>query len=404
MNKHMQKGFTIFELLVALGIFGILMTLVIQFQVRGNQISTQLGVESEQIEDIRNAAAIITDEVQRAYYVFPPCGVYSSNPNSIPILKSCDITTAFPTGYQPTKMNVNFSKFNFGSGNTVYNPLALITGVSGIWEVGSANNPPILAMIVAPRESDPANITCGGTRPSGEKARACYQFVAYFPVKREYVSVGLKGNPSTYPAYAEKLDDVAAWRNQWVLMEYRENLDDYIGAQTGQTVAGVGTGLSFPVVNWGNANCGVGYICSNGSTSEPTPDPRTSVQLSSNALPAISRGNIIATELASFVSRMNSTVAVIGGISSNILLDNVEPNQFKIDFPALSAASPLPTICVTVPTDSSCFQGYNSVDERGVTEVRISLQGSRILDSSGAKVLIPTKPLQTYATLRNLPQ
>jgi prepilin-type N-terminal cleavage/methylation domain-containing protein len=400
MNKHMQKGFTIFELLVALGIFGVLMTLVIQFQVRGNQISTQIGVESEQIEDIRNAAAIITDEVQRAYYVFPPCGIYSSNPNSIPVLKACG--TVFTGGYQPTKMNVSFSKFNLGSGPTVYNPLAANAGISGIWEVGSASNPTILAMIVAPRESDPANITCGN-RPPGEKARACYQFIAYFPVKREYVTRGLNGNSITS---SERFDDVSNWRNQWVLMEYRENLDesDDVAALTGQTVPGVGIGLSFPAVRWSNANCGVAFVCDSPSTKEPTPDPRTSIQTSVNALPAISRGNVIATELASFVSRMDSTVAVVGGGQSNILLDNVEPNQFKIDFPALSAASPLPTICVTVPTDSSCFQGYNSVDERGVTEVRISLQGSRILDSSGAKVLIPTKPLQTYATLRNLPQ
>ena len=118
-------------------------------------------------------------------------------------------------------MNVSFSKFELGSGNTVYNPLALTAGVSGSWEVGSTSNPPILAMIVAPRAPDPANIGCGNRPPLTEQPYACYQFVAYFPVKREYVTNGLKGN--TTPS-SEKFDDVATWRSQWVLMEYRKPL------------------------------------------------------------------------------------------------------------------------------------------------------------------------------------
>jgi prepilin-type N-terminal cleavage/methylation domain-containing protein len=146
-----QKGFTLIEVLVSLGIFGVITVLVLSLQANSSQTTRLIVSQSKVQEELRFAAAIIADEVQRAIYVFPPCGIYSSGQPST--AATCDVSTPFPSDYVSSKMNVRFSQFVLGgnSGDFTRKP-GVAAGSSGAstWEVGKATAP-ILAMITAPK-------------------------------------------------------------------------------------------------------------------------------------------------------------------------------------------------------------------------------------------------------------
>ncbi|MEY4529318.1 MAG: hypothetical protein RLZZ156_39 [Deinococcota bacterium] len=362
---HMtKKGFTMVEVMISLGVFSLVMIGALTLQRDSTQISRTLVSTTSLQEEMRNAAAIITDEVQRALYVFPPCGIKDSSANTF-TLQTCP-TSAFPTWYSTTATNISFtfSRFTLGaSGVTKQRP----DNSSTTWDVGLATAP-MLAMIVAPRR--PGQGACDGTGGSAEKAISCYQFVAYYPVRRSAV---------TATGSADKLDSDSDNNNQWVLMEYRENLDDIIPSRS-NTVTGISP-FTTPTVRWDEVGCDSPlYSCELGSP--PRPDPDSTAQKLNSALPALSRSGADAVTIASFVSRMYDTRTQIngnGGASANILMVGILPGTgFALEYPAAS------------------------IDSRGATEVRIRLQAQ--IFRGGTEFRVPRdKPLEIYASPRNLP-
>ena len=371
--KKASSGFTLFEIIIAMAIFSILSLGIFQFIGNTQQVSETISLSTTTQEDLRDAAAIMSDEIQRAYYIFPPCGVYSSVGVGSAAKQACG--TVFPTtGYVLGQLNVNYSKFTLAaSGTTTLRPDST---TSRTWEVGNSDDAPILALIVAPRNPE---LSC---TVSTDREKACYYFVAYYPVLRSNVSK----TSSTDTTHPEWLDYSPSNKDQWVLMEYREQINDsllagsYPSYLTNITVPGYGT-VSFPGIAWDYVGCVSGVTCASGSAiplTPPSADPKSAVQAQEGNIPALYKGTSDSGALARFTARMNLTSTKIGGGSGNILAGNIEPKTgFKIDY----ANSP--------------------IDERGVTEVRIRLQmgvyqGSR-------KTLYPATPLEIYATPRNLP-
>jgi prepilin-type N-terminal cleavage/methylation domain-containing protein len=353
-----RKGFTLIEILVSLGIFGVIMVLVLSLQANSSQTTRLIVSQSKVQEELRYAAAIIADEVQRAIYVFPPCGIYSSGQPST--VATCDLDAPFPSDYVPNKMNVRFSKFVLGgnSGDFTRKPGASAgsTGAS-TWEVGS-NTAPILAMITAPK-----NIS--GSCSSGS-SDSCYQFVAYYPVLRSQVSRQAGSLTSS-----ERLDPDFGNKDRWVIMEYRLSLGKGASPDIpALTVAVPGVGnINVPAISWSEV----------GESDGPQADP---LQQTIDSIPSITANTSVSFTLAAFNSRMNSTVQNIsnracGGNCASILIPNITPvTGFQIEFP------------------------NGAIDERGVTEVRLKLQGSYF--SSGVETKVPPSPIETFASPRNI--
>jgi prepilin-type N-terminal cleavage/methylation domain-containing protein len=409
MKRTTQQGFTILELVISMAIFGVIVLAISQIFASSTKITTFVTNQTVLQQELRNAGNIIVDELQRAIYVYPPCGVYSSAAD--PDLKAGCLAKDFPAlaaSQDITKMYVGFSLLDiFSTGTRGQKPDGKYN-----WLVGDADYP-ILAMISAP--SKPW-LPCSKT---GEKG-GCYAFVAYFAVKRKQVT---RGTDTT--ASYEKFDANSNNENQWVIMEYRRNLDEYINYWKyddikDAAVLGVGTfstdtttkvttlntlnigNLSIPGIRWSDVGCDVdrtststvqywvqdtdstNWSCELDSASKkyvsPTPDPSSANQLSINSIPAIAKGESSPNLLAIFAAKMTATTLWVKTNSAKgtakILVDNIEPKQFKVDYPA------------------------GSVDFRGATEVRLTLQGG--LSSGGTKVLFPATPLEFFASPRNI--
>jgi prepilin-type N-terminal cleavage/methylation domain-containing protein len=396
--KKLNQGFTLFEIIVAMTIFSILSLGIFQFIGNTEQVSNTISLATTTQEDLRDAAAIITDEVQRAYYVFPPCGAYSVKNFTA---YSCD--TASPTNpfdssiYVPGKLNITFSRFTLASsGGTTLRPNSTSdTSKIWTWEVGKTSAAPILAMIVAPR--DPT-ISCTSASTS-DKQKACYYFVAYYPVLRSSVSrTSLTDTSKDASAgSAEKLDYSPSNKDQWVLMEYREILDDNLHASTSTDydkllvnvdVSGIGK-VNFPGITWDYVGCVYKSSCESitmgsGATTvttdyyPPSTDPRNTIQSTEGNIPSLYKATSDPYFLARFTARMNLTTTKFGNGEANILAPNIEPlNGFQVDY------------------------ANSDIDERGVTNVRILLQMG--VSQGSRKTVFPSQPLEIFASPRNLP-
>jgi hypothetical protein len=380
MGVYMKKtsGITLVELLVSVVILGTILLFSSSFQISSQKITTTVIDDTTLTEELRNTGAIISDEIQRAVYVFPPCGSYTLN--SAPVVAACDNFAPFPTTYNPTRMNVNFSRFVLGGATAEFTrrPGATGTGAS-TWEVGFGNTAsPILAMIVAPRVT---SSVCG----TGNTA-SCYQFVAYYPVLRSQVSRTATNNSR------ERLDSNPSNDAMWVLMEYRRSLSVAfnVGA-VNLSVPGLNT-ISIPGVSWGDV----------GSASGPVADPR---KQSVDSIPAIVAGETSTFALASMTSRLSETVknlnATTCGTCATILMAGIAPNTgFQVLFEQRIPVTPITTGCATSPNDPVCFTGRNSIDERGVTEIRLKLQAGFV--RSGRTAVVPSAPIEVFASPRNI--
>jgi prepilin-type N-terminal cleavage/methylation domain-containing protein len=400
------KGFTLVELLVSMAVLGVILVAVSGIFASANQIGAIVSNQTALQQELRIAGNIITDEVQRAMYVYPPCGIYGGS--TTPVLKVNCATTDFPTTVatvDPTKMYVGYSKLDIFS-----------TGLRGMkpdgtydWKVGDTTAP-ILAMITAPRNPWLPCEAGGGFINSG----ACYTFVAYFAVKRKQVTRGYLTNAANS---RDLLDSNDANKDQWVLMEYRRNLDknvlDYssfsifngidvlgVGKQTYNTLVKIDSNnLTIPTMRWRDAGCNLvtpatsvygtiaasaDQICEKSAglpLPAPTTDPQLSVQNSGNGLPAIARNTTDPNTLALFATRMNAITLWVkknsGQGTAKILIENINPNTgFQVEFPD------------------------GSIDERGVLQVRLKLQGSLI--RGGQKSIFPAQPLEYFASPRNI--
>jgi type II secretory pathway pseudopilin PulG len=365
-HKMNTIGFTILELLVSMGLLGIFLAVIGQYFVSSSTITSNIATETMRQQELRIAGAIINDTVQRAIYVFPPCGAYTSTKETAnstvpnPIMPT-NSTCGAVTGAIESAVQVTWSQFKLGdSDKTVTGPHN-----STIWQVGKANAP-ILAMITAPRKP---TLECA----IATKAQSCYQFIAYYAVPRKQLTIGQTTPSGTLNTSTslENLPDDSRAQNTWVIMEYRK---DFVSSTLAKSVSVNGTSISIDVVPWGRVGC------QNNTTlpcaDYPETDPYTS---DTRALPSIKKGETTLTKINAFSARIKTTVDQLidtttpancaSGSNCNgqadILIDGIAPydsstgkSGFMIDFPVKTTASP---------------NTFNSIDERGVTEVRVRL-------------------------------
>jgi prepilin-type N-terminal cleavage/methylation domain-containing protein len=394
-----SPGFTVLEMLVAMGLLGIFLTLISQFLTSGFSVTTTISNQTKLQEEMRAAGAMMTEEIQRALYIFPPCGTYSSVPTTTGALPAPvpDDTCAAPTG-TPSTLKVTWSKFTItASGITFKNPATNTTS----WQVGGPNSfstaissSPMLAMIVAPREP---SVKC--TTSTG-----CYTFVAYYPVLRS----NLSGTNS------DQLVTDADNNNDWVLMEYRRELNqNLLQTSTPGTYTAEVTEVTDPTIStnltgltdripWRDVGCTrsgsattspiKASNCSkiSGTTNAQDPasymlppiiDPSSKAQEGNNAVPSIRRSENDPIAIARFRQRMIATRDWINSNSTpgsgKILLDFVKPTDgFQVLYNA------------------------NTVDERGVNKVTFNLQLS--LKRGSKTTLVPGTALEFTAAPRNI--
>jgi prepilin-type N-terminal cleavage/methylation domain-containing protein len=402
------NGFTLLELLISMVILSMILLVTFQFFSSSLQTTSLVSNQTLLQEELRNAGNLIADEVQRSIYIFPPCGKYASTTSTATAVTDCATFGAISASTL-SQANVSWSKITlFSSGTRGMKPDGTYA-----WNVGTDVNAPILAMIVSPRIPNKPCDAGGGNTNKG----SCYEFVAYFPVKRSQVT---RSSTSTNSQSKDLLNPDDSNKNQWTIMEYRRSLDENIyytdTVFTGLSIPGVGTlngdqltvtgqGITtLPPMRWRDAGCDLDtiktisgapnpnygrvsatqsdWICdSDGSIKLPSPTTDPSIQEGKNALPAISRGMTDPLAVARFAARMKAVQKWIEKVTpgdAKILIDGIEPTTgFSLDFPT------------------------NSVDERGALEVRLRLQGG-IFRGGGPKVVFPATPLEFYATPRNI--
>jgi prepilin-type N-terminal cleavage/methylation domain-containing protein len=325
-----QHGFSLIELLVAIGILGIILTAVFSLVDSSNSVSRLVTSQTAMQSELRNAAAIIGDSVQRSSYIFPPQGSSVS-------------TTSTP-------VTVDWSSFNLGAGNKQTGPHE-----STIFEVTaspSAARPPFLAMIVAPREpTAPCKESDSSTNPF-QNGQGCYSFVAYYPVIRPKVTQGSVGNSSTSNAL---LAPNLAESTRWVIMEANVTLYNPIGG-----------------VRWDRVGCqfrNATNLCS--TLDVPNPDPSPTNQVTAAALPALTCTNQCdnntgnahpqITDVNTFATRMRAIGTWMSTnpsrIRTDILVENIDEK----------GVSSIYGFDIRMPAETR--------DARGVTQVRMRLRG-----------------------------
>jgi hypothetical protein len=421
------------EALVSMGILGMILAMVSQYLQSGLNLTSTIANQTTMQGEIRAIGAMVSDEVQRALYVFPPCGEFGVTPNSS--TQVLEPFAKFDTNCDPVdpltdnlgRLKVNFSSIQIAtSGNTLIN-LGAPANKRYVWYVGApppgtassdprtafgAKSYPILAMITGPRDPQ---VQCRMTDATGipidaesaVNADGCYQFVAYYPIKRKCLTTGAPLDNNCAPTGAAstgargQLDP--GNDDSWVLMEYRRNLSRDI-AVTGGTINYTinatkltwprgegGRTAEFPRINWGSTGCGLINNKFSGKCpppfTTPNPDPSKINQATANSLPAITRDETDASVIFNFRMRMLGTkewIEYLGSTatsdevgSGKVVLENIRPNDgFQIDYP------------------------LGSIDQRGVTEVRLRLQAT--VTQGGKQVSVPSQPLEFFASPRNI--
>ncbi len=360
-TRGFQQGFTLVELMVSLGILGIVGVLIVQLLVGSTQASRLVYSSSQMQQELRTAASIIGDEIQRSVYIFPPQG--------------STIDTVGGT------VTVNWSSFNLGAGNKKTGPHESTTFV--VTNPPTTTKPPILAMITAPinpavscMTSDTSGVLFenSAATPRVQPGDGCFKFIAYYPVIRPKVTRGgLLGNSATSNAL---LDVSEADVSRWVVMEFRMNL-------TGNASG----------VPWNRVGCDKRSVpCSNPPTIDPirsNPDlPVLTCTIACNTA-----GRPLTTEATAFQTRINATVTwintqntTVNAISPEILMDNIDE----------SYADSGPGFVVRMSADT--------LDARGVTQVRLQMRARTGQDNRrfGTNSGTTVRPISFFFTPRNI--
>lgn len=226
------------ELLVAMGIFMVILAAVTTSWIRTSDLVGGMVVKSDLVEDVRNASAIIADGVTRAVYVYPPGTRLTLNINPGQLLRNpVDGSNIFIVG------NYVGSKMSAGS------------------TLGALTTTPIIAFLEA--EKNPS-ADCA-TNQEG-----CLTFIAYYFARRGTL---------TAPGQSFDFIDNPANSDKWMLLEYRNVMTFDSDALAN---------LSLPVqTRGGQANLLVDYIdpeyllmhyqdCATGEVNDPLrPCPAT---------------------------------------------------------------------------------------------------------------------------------
>ncbi|MBZ9750385.1 prepilin-type N-terminal cleavage/methylation domain-containing protein [Deinococcus sp. HMF7604] len=167
-----NHGFTLIELLVAVALALIVLFAASNLLISSSSSATNLQARNDMAQEGQIALNYIAANVREAAYVYP-----------------------------------NGTTLNLGGGDTTRRP------GGGNWVVGNSTAP-ILAFIKAPRL--PVAGCWKVTENELNDDKACYKFVAYYPVLRSAWVAASTGqnNPGSDLANGER----------WLLVEYRKNL------------------------------------------------------------------------------------------------------------------------------------------------------------------------------------
>ena len=163
-----ERGFTLIEVLVALGILGLLGLAFVRIFSSTFDATSNITARNDLLHEAQIAQQLIASKVKLAWYVYP-------------------------TG---TTIKIN-------NGATTANALA----GSNTWTVGSD---PFLALVLPPQ--DPTQ-NCTPTDKDG-----CYRFYAYYAFPRSHYLSAISASSS------QRLDPDPRNDNTWVIMEYRTAL------------------------------------------------------------------------------------------------------------------------------------------------------------------------------------
>ncbi len=375
MRKTLTLGFTILEVLISLFLLAFILVGAGQLLSNSSTLTRDLTAQTDLQEELRSAAGIITEEIQRAYYVFPP--------------QNSQIKTG-----DGAFITANWSTFNLMGPSGAS---SLKTGIhnSSTFSVntpGSGANPQILAMITSPRDPDVPCLSTKGTTTVYEGGEGCYQFIVYYVVLRPNVTRGLAGNNTTS---SELLEVDSANSGRFVLMEFRMNLTAKL--TTGGTIT-----------DWGEVGCEhrgdpatppkhplaiPGPKC---TTVVTTTDPSPLTQNLDNSLPALSCIGFCNTTILTrlpvagdanrFAQRMTATVNWINANSASI------PVAILADYVDDSLTAGNRGFSISMPD--------TTFDARGVFQVRVSLKGKVSID--GKLQTFPATPISVFAIPRNI--
>lgn len=204
------QGFTLLELLVALGLIGIVMTAVLTLNIRTGSATSALQARADLTSETQIAQNYIAAKLRSAAYIYP----YESTAGTVFI----QMTSSGYSAYNPNAAPNVRAVFN-GTGN--YN-----------WRYGNGDaNDPIIAFIMPPTGSvnnpaapdyiQPGTNACA-TASASTKSQKCYAFYAYYAVPRSLLVVGGGSGAGTVPTGANQLAaDTLNDNAVWALMEYR---------------------------------------------------------------------------------------------------------------------------------------------------------------------------------------
>jgi prepilin-type N-terminal cleavage/methylation domain-containing protein len=359
-SKNKQSGFSLLEVILAIGIMGLILVALIRLIGNSTSVSQLVTSQAAMQSELRTAGAIIGDSIQRSSYVFPPQGS-TLNTTSTPVI-------------------VNWSSFNLGSGNRKTGPHNSTT-----FEVTSSissTRPPFLAMIVAPRNP---SFPCKATDTSTDVFRngeGCYSFVAYYPVIRPNVTQGMVSNSPTSNAL---LAPNSYENTRWVIMEAVTVLSDPIGG-----------------VPWNRVGCSStqrALLSRCTVAQEPSSDPSTGNQNTINAIPAITCVNQCDVnsnypslgDVNLFASRMRAISTWMTSnpprIRADILVENIDEE----------GPSGIYGFDIRMPEKTR--------DARGITQVRMRLRGKANTGGreSAFTADITGAPTEYFFSPRNIP-
>lgn len=197
-SSRRTAGFTLVELLVALGLTGLIMGAVLTLNLRTNDAATTLQTRTELTGEVQVAQNYIASKLRNAVYVFPYYSVASGLASTFTLATS---------GY--STLNPAARVGRTGTGNYTWR-----------YAFGTVAADPFLAFVLPPEQGNAVTAgSCAASTTNAAKQANCYAFYAYYAVPR---SLLIAGGGGALPTGANKLQsDGVNDTATWALMEYR---------------------------------------------------------------------------------------------------------------------------------------------------------------------------------------